>query len=108
MNNSTAALAVLVGLALRLAVPILITLLLVLVLSRLDRHWQMEGERVPLRVEKPQCWKIQGCAPPQRRVCAGYKSPLPCWQVFRLPSGYLEEKCLACPVLLQAPLPAQA
>ena len=108
MNNSTAALSVLVGLALRMAVPILLTLLHVLVLSRLDRHWQMEGERVPLRVEKPQCWKTQGCAPPQRRVCPGYKSPLPCWQVFRRPSGYLEEKCLACPVLLQAPLPAQA
>jgi hypothetical protein len=108
MNDSTAALAVLAGLALRLAVPMLLTALVVLALSRLDRHWQSEGERAPLKVEKPRCWETQGCSPAQRKICPGYKSALPCWQVFRLPSGYLEEKCLACPVLLQAPLPAHA
>ncbi len=108
MNSSTAALAVLVGLAIRLAVPILLTLLVIAGLRSLDRHWQAAAESLPFKVEKPQCWKTQGCAAAQRKTCLGYKSSLPCWQVFRLPSGYLEEKCLGCPVLLQAPLPAQA
>jgi len=108
MNDSTAALAVLAGLALRLAVPILITVLVVAGLSSLDRRWQIEARRAPLKIEKPRCWKTQRCSPSQRKVCRGYKSAQPCWQVFRLPSGYLEEKCLACPVLLQAPLPAHA
>ncbi len=108
MNSSTAALAVLVGLALRLAVPILLTVLVVTGLRSLDRHWQTEADSIPLKVEKPQCWNTQGCAPAQRKACLGYKSPLPCWQALRLPSGYLNEKCLGCPVLLRAPLPAQA
>jgi hypothetical protein len=106
MNSTPAALAVLIGLGLRLAVPVLITVLVVFALGRLDRHWQTEARNVPLQVEKPKCWKTQGCSPAQQKACAGRMSPLPCWQVFRLPSGYLDEKCLGCPVLLQAPLPA--
>ena len=108
MNSTSAALAVLIGLTLRLAVPILITVLVVFALGRLDRHWRAEAENLPLKVEKPKCWKTQGCTPAQRKSCAGFLSPLPCWQVFRLPSGYLDEKCLGCPVLLQAPLPTHA
>ena len=108
MNSTSAALAVLLGLVLRLAVPILITVLVVFLLGRLDGHWRAEAENVPLMVEKPKCWKTQGCTAAQRKACAGFASPLPCWQVFRLPSGYLDEKCLGCPVLLQAPLPAHA
>jgi hypothetical protein len=108
MSSTPAALAVLVGLGLRLAVPILITVLVVFALGRLDRHWQAEAENLPLMVEKPSCWKTQGCSAAQRKACAGFTSPLPCWQVFRQPSGYLDEKCLGCPVLLRAPLPAHA
>ncbi len=108
MSDTTAALAVLAGLALRLAIPILVTVLGVLALRRLDARWRTEAEGHPLKVEKPRCWKIQGCTPANRRACAGYKSPLPCWQVFRLPSGYLDDKCLGCRVFVEAPLPAHA
>jgi len=108
MNGSTAALAILVGLALRLAIPILLTVLVVLLLARLDRRWQAEAGRGPLTVEKPRCWKTKGCSPAQRKSCRGYASLLPCWQAFRLPSGYLDQKCLGCPVLVQAPLPTRA
>jgi hypothetical protein len=108
MNSTPAALAMLIGLAARLAVPILITTVVVFALGRLDRHWQAEAKNVPLQVEKPKCWKIQRCSPALQKACSGFASPLPCWQVFRQPSGYLDEKCLGCPVLLQAPLPAHA
>jgi hypothetical protein len=108
MNDTTAAFAVLAGLAVRLAVPILVTALAVLALRQLDARWRFEAHNQPLQVEKPKCWKIEGCSPSKRKDCAGFKSPLPCWQVFRLPSGYLNEKCLACPVFVKAPLPAQA
>ena len=43
MNDTSAALAVLIGLGVRLAVPILITVLAVVALARLDRHWQSEA-----------------------------------------------------------------
>jgi hypothetical protein len=108
MNGSSGALAILLGLTLRLAIPILLTVLVVQILARLDRHWRAEAERGPVQVEKPRCWKTKGCSPAQRKACLGFASPLPCWQAFRLPSGYLDQKCLGCPVLVQAPLPARS
>lgn len=105
MNDSTAALAVLTGLALRLLIPILITGLIVVGLSRLDKRWQTEALPSPLQIEKPQCWKTNGCSTYKRRNCPGYKSDLPCWQVFRRSNGYLSQKCLDCRVLVAAPVP---
>jgi hypothetical protein len=108
MDGTPAAFAILVGLAVRLAIPILVTALVVFVLRQLDARWQSEARIKPLKVEKPKCWKVQGCTPAKRKDCPGAKSPLPCWQVFRLPSGYLDEKCLGCKVFVEAPMPARA
>jgi hypothetical protein len=108
MNDTTAALAVLLGLVMRLAIPVLITALVVFALRKLDSRWRAEGSDRPLKVAKPQCWKTKHCPPAARKACTGYKSPLPCWQAFRSSSGYLADKCLACPVLIATPLPARA
>jgi hypothetical protein len=108
MGSTPEALAVLIGLGLRLAVPILLTVLVVVVLRKLDAHWQAEAKGTRFAVQKPRCWQSRRCSVAARENCPGYRSPLPCWQVFRMSSGYLDEKCLACPVLLQAPLPAHA
>ncbi len=108
MNPHSAALAVVLGLMVRLAIPILATALVVAFLRRLDSRWQSEARYAPLKVEKPHCWKIRGCAPAEREVCPAPQSPVPCWQVFRLPNGYLREKCLTCDVLAKAPLPSHA
>lgn len=108
MTDSTAAFAVLAGLALRLAIPILITAVAVLALRQLDARWRAEAEARPFKVEKPKCWKTQGCAPSKRKDCDGFKSPLPCWQAFRAPSGYLNERCLTCRVFADAPFAAHA
>ncbi len=106
MLPSTAALAVITGVALRLALPILVTAFVIVVLRRLDSHWQSEARFAPLKVEKPECWKIRNCAPSQLKVCPAVKSPMPCWQVFRASNGYLREQCLTCDVLIRAPLPS--
>lgn len=108
MNDASAASAVLIGLAVRLVIPILITLLVVTVLLRLDRRWQSEADAHPIRVEKPECWKVRHCTAEQRRACSAYASALPCWQVFRRNDGYLQQKCLACPVFVSAPIPSRA
>ncbi len=108
MNPHSAALAVVLGVLVRLALPILVTALVIAVLRRLDARWQAEARYAPLKVEKPQCWKIKGCTQAQRVVCPAVKSPLPCWQVYRLPDGYLREACLTCDVLVRAPLPSHA
>jgi hypothetical protein len=94
-----------IGLLLRLAIPIAATLFVVYILRRLDKRWQAEAETQPVGVEKSECWKVKGCPPEQAEDCAAAKSQLPCWQVKRLPNGYLNEDCLSCPVFIEAPAP---
>lgn len=108
MLDTTVGFAVLAGLAVRLAIPILITAAAVVGLRQLDAHWQSEARTAGPEVHKPSCWKTQGCAPGKRKDCPGYRSPLPCWQAFRLQNGYLDERCLGCQVFAEAPLPARA
>lgn len=94
------------GLLLRLAIPIAATLLVVLLLRKLDKRWQAEAELQPVAVQKPECWKIKNCPPEQVKNCPAAKSPLPCWQTHRQSNGYLNESCLSCEVFIKAPIPA--
>jgi hypothetical protein len=105
METITSLLAILAGLLVRLAIPVAITAVLIILLRKLDARWQAEAQ-LPVLVEKPECWKIKGCPPEQVKNCVGASSPLPCWQAFRLPNGYLRDECLSCKVFLDAPMPA--
>jgi len=95
----------LIGVFLRLAIPIAATLFVIYILRRLDKRWQSEAELAPADVEKPECWKVKGCPPEKVKDCAAAKSSRPCWQVKRLPNGYLNQDCLSCPVFIEAPVP---
>jgi hypothetical protein len=106
METVTSLLAILAGLLLRLALPILGTLILIYLLRKLDAHWQAKAELTPVTAEKTECWKIQGCSEEQQKTCIAAESSLPCWQVHRQPNGYLHEKCISCEVFLNAPIPA--
>jgi hypothetical protein len=111
MSDLTAPIALLVGVAARLAVPILVTAVAVYVLRMLDAHWQIEAGNRPAQqqtIEKPACWEVNGCSPEQRKDCPGYVSPLPCWQARRTANGYMREECLGCGVFLKAPAPIAA
>jgi hypothetical protein len=105
METVTSLLAILLGLLLRLAIPILGTLILIFLLRKLDAHWQAEAQPALETTEKIECWKVKGCSEEQRSRCAAASASLPCWQVYRQPNGYLQEKCLSCEVFTQAPLP---
>ena len=105
MENMISILYILAGLLLRLAIPILGTLLIIFILRKLDARWQAEAELQAIPIEKPECWKIKGCSPEKMQTCAACTSSLPCWQVHRLPNGYLRGECLSCPVFLNAPVP---
>jgi hypothetical protein len=104
MDNVYAVFAVLVGTALRLVVPILITVLAIFFLRKLDARWQSEGQTAPLAVKKPECWKTKNCPPALLKTCPGCLSPLPCWQARRLPNGYLRQECLDCRLFRSAPV----
>lgn len=105
MDTMMAFLVLCAGLIVRLALPIAVTLVMVYFLRKLDARWQAEAELRPVYITKPECWKIKGCSPEQRKDCIAFSSSVPCWQVFRLPNGYLAEACISCRVFLEAPAP---
>lgn len=105
MEALNSLLAVLTGLLLRLALPIVATGILIYLLRKLDAHWQTEAQLEPVSKQKVECWKIKGCSPQQQKNCIATASPLPCWQVYRLPNGYLDEQCISCKVFIDAPIP---
>ena len=108
MNDINSLLAVLAGLAVRFAIPILVTALAVAFLRKLDARWQSEGERILLNVETPKCWEVKNCTPEKRAHCKAVSSDMPCWQVKRFSNGYLREECLDCDVFRKAPVPVHA
>lgn len=108
MENISALLAVLTGLLLRFGIPIAITLLIIVVLRKVDARWQAEAAQIPpvVEVEKPHCWEVKNCPIEQMQSCPSPTSIIPCWQVRRQQNGYLREECLTCLVFRQAPVPA--
>lgn len=110
METLTATLAIITGLAIRLAIPIAITAVAIYFLRRLDARWQAEASKegwLPV-VEKPHCWETNNCSPEKREACPGYLSKAPCWQTFRKSNGYLQEQCLGCEVFQKAPIPVHS
>jgi len=105
VESITSLFVILAGLFLRLAIPIAATGVMIYFLHKLDLRWQAEAN-TPVAVEKPQCWKVKGCTPEQMNNCIAGQSSLPCWQVYRLPNGYLRNECLACEVFRKTPIPA--
>ena len=101
-----AALSVLLGLLLRIGIPVAITILVVILLRRLDEKWQKESRALPLVPGEAHCWEVTECPIDQRQKCAAMISPEgPCWQVFRSKDGDLNEACLDCKVFQQASVP---
>jgi|SRR6185369_8359668 hypothetical protein len=105
MEAITSLLAVITGLLLRLALPIVGTAILIYLLRKLDAHWQTQAQLTPIPMEKVECWKVKGCSLEQQKNCLAASSALPCWQVQRLPNGYLREKCISCEVFTNAASP---
>jgi len=106
METLPSFLVVLIGLLVRLAIPIAGTCILVYLLRKLDAHWQAEAQLPAKPAPNIECWNIKGCSPARRKKCVAASSQLPCWQVFRQPNGYLQENCISCEVFVNAPIPA--
>ena len=94
------------GVALRLVVPLAMTVLIVYILHRLDVRWQIEAENeraLQVKDDMP-CWKQQGLSVDEINIRSAKNNQL-CWQTHRLSNGYLREACLDCEVFLSAPIP---
>lgn len=97
-------LVILIGLVLRLAVPVALTVLIVYLLGKLDARWQAEArdEEKALAVDQMPCLKNEELSVEQMKLRMSL-SEQPCWQAQRSQSGYLNEACLDCEVFLSAP-----
>lgn len=105
METVVSFLYIIVGLLLRLAIPILGTVLLVYFLRKLDARWQAEAQLQQQAIEKSECWKIKGLSSQRAENLEANPSEVPCWQVNRLPNGYMRDECLSCQVFTEAPVP---
>ena len=105
MNENYSLLAILIGLTVRLALPILVTVIAVYLLRKLDAHWQKQAEEEMNRpAEEPKVWDLKNCPIEKRSDHPVATSSLPCWQTHRLPNGYLNDDCLSCEVFHDAPV----
>lgn len=97
MNNF---ITVLIGVIIRIGVPIGISVLVFILLKKFDIKWQKEANFIPVlsKIGKP-CWEVKGCTDEKRNSCPVSNQPkVPCWQTFRAKSGTLKDTCLECDV----------
>jgi hypothetical protein len=104
--------AIILLVLLRVALPIAVTVIFILVFKRLDERWKREadlGDGKLAQVGNVGCWEINKCPAAQRAKCEAYNSPdKPCWQVFRDKNGRLQERCIGCDIFRHAPVPLTA
>ncbi len=109
MEGFEAIATILLGILLRLGIPVALTVLVIWVLRKLDDSWRKEAEDkglISVSAKNPGCWNIHNCPEKQREKCKAYRNPdQPCWQVFRESGGNLNQKCLDCEVFIHAPIP---
>ena len=109
MEWLTTTFAMILGIVLRIAIPIVVTFLIIFFLKRLDERWKkdsdIEADQL-VRVGNVGCWDINSCPEEMRAGCMAYQNPnTPCWQVFRGEHGRLQERCIGCDVFRHAPIP---
>ncbi len=103
------ALTLVLGLLLRIGIPLAVSILIFFLLRRLDQRWQKEAQAIPVITSQRPCWEIKGCSEQKRKDCpATSQANIPCWQVFRTKNGLLREECMGCDVFHLAPVPVQA
>ena len=114
MDWLTTIISLIVGLVLRLGVPIVITILVISILHRLDEHWQAEAKAeasaalIFATADGKYVWDVASCTPEKRAKCLAANSNEPCWQIVRQPDGHLSEGCITCEVFQNAPVPGTA
>ena len=111
MENISIFLTFILGMVLRIGVPVAVTAFLIWWFHQLDARWQGLAEQDEISsgqmlVANRGCWDINKCAPENRGKCRAFAHPeMPCWQVFRSGDGALQERCLGCKVFREAPVP---
>jgi hypothetical protein len=101
MMGALEVLNVVVGVVLRVILPLGVTLVVAWILKRFDDQWRSESLADSLRmagsIETLHCWDFAGCRPEVRSSCRAFNNQdQPCWEMMRS-RGQLQEACKACP-----------
>ena len=114
MSVQDVTLAFVVGVAIRFALPIGLTLIAIWYFRKLDQRWKAEAEELTrmqiamATAKRTPCWEQKQCPPDKRESCPAYaQKEVPCWQVMRDKNSNLKPGCLDCNVFRNAPVPAQ-
>jgi len=88
------------GLVIRIGIPVILSIGILYLLKRLDKRWQKEQITLPVIASSYKaCWKVNNCPEEKRKECPAFKHPeVPCWQTFRTNTGLLKENCFGCGV----------
>lgn len=109
MDWLTGSLAIVLGILLRIAIPVAVTIILIVAFKRLDERWKEAADndgRVTVQAKNIGCWEINQCPKELRAKCKAFSNQdKPCWQVFRRENGLLQERCLGCDIFKHAPVP---
>ena len=109
MESLTTVIAMIMGVLLRVIIPLAATILIITILKWLDDRWKKNAdldETALVKVGNVGCWDIMNCSAENREQCLAYENPgKPCWQVFREKDGRLQERCIGCDVFRHAPVP---
>ena len=111
MDELITVLAMILGVLLRVAIPIAVTITFIKLLKWLDERWQQEAVEgvTVVKVGNVGCWDINNCSAEQRAGCQAYaNTDKPCWQVFREKDGRLQERCIGCDIFKHTPVPVTA
>jgi hypothetical protein len=115
MFAQDATLAFIVGVLIRFAIPIGLTLVAIWFFRKLDQRWKTEAEELTrmqmalAMAKRTPCWEQKQCSVEKRESCPAYaQKGVPCWQVMRDKQGNLKPGCVDCGVFRDAPIPVHS
>ena len=88
---------------LRLLLPVGLTLVVAMLLKRMDDRWRVESLRETMAaagvsgpVTDLHCWEAHGCTSERRSQCRASQNPdQPCWESFSV-RGEMQSACKRC------------
>lgn len=116
MDGFLVTLYMILGLLLRIGIPIGVTLLIGWGLRRLDARWRAEAEAEKANInvmlqtaiwQQNPCWETINCSEEKRKTCPAYNQrEKPCWEVNRA-NGNLSKQCQNCIYRKELPIPLE-
>jgi len=114
MDEFTITISMVLGILVRIGIPVGLTAILAFFLKRLDSKWREEARQVQpgdgllrdIWLNNP-CWGETDCVEEQREKCAVFNQKKePCWEVYR-ENGSMQSKCQECEYRKELLLPVR-